>query len=137
MVTGSGNETIAVEAMKLGASDYVVKDVDGGYLRLLPTVITKVLQQYALAEEKRKAEQEKERLIEKLQVAMAQVKKLSGLLPICAHCKKIRNDDGYWTQLESYISEHSDAQFSHGICPDCMEKYYSDLPDDDEDRLPS
>ena len=134
MVTGSGNEHIAVEAMKLGASDYVVKDVDGGYLQLLPTVITRALQQFALAEEKRKAEQEKERLIEKLQVALAEVRRLSGLLPICAHCKKIRNDEGYWTQLERYISEHSDVRFTHGICPDCMKRFYGDLLNDAEDR---
>ena len=134
MVTGSGNEPIAVEAMKLGASDYVVKDVDGGYLQLLPTVITRALQQLALAEEKRKAEQEKERLIEKLQVALAEVRRLSGLLPICAHCKKIRNDEGYWTQLERYISEHSDVRFTHGICPDCMKSFYGDLLNDAEDR---
>ncbi|BCS98951.1 hypothetical protein DSLASN_45830 [Desulfoluna limicola] len=59
--------------------------------------------------------------------ARARIKQLRGLLPICASCKKIRNDKGYWTILESYLSTHSDVEFSHGICPDCMKALYSDL----------
>ena len=62
----------------------------------------------------------------KLEKAINKVKKLSGLLPICASCKKIRNDKGYWEQIESYIRDHSDAEFSHGICPDCFTKLYGD-----------
>ena len=60
--------------------------------------------------------------------ALANVKTLSGLLPICASCKKIRDDQGYWTQIESYIRDHSEAEFSHGVCPDCAERLYPDLP---------
>lgn len=71
--------------------------------------------------------QEKENLILKLQEALAKVQTLSGLLPICASCKKIRDDHGYWNQLESYIGKHADVQFSHGICPDCAKKLYPDL----------
>jgi hypothetical protein len=70
---------------------------------------------------------ERERLILELQEALAEVKTLSGLLPICSHCKKIRDDKGYWTQLESYIHQHSEAVFSHGICQKCAQKYYPDL----------
>jgi hypothetical protein len=55
------------------------------------------------------------------------VKSLSGLLPICASCKKIRDDKGYWSQVESYVQKHSDATFTHGICPDCIKKLYPDL----------
>jgi DNA-binding response OmpR family regulator len=62
-----------------------------------------------------------------LKEALAEVKRLSGLLPICAHCKKIRNDSGYWQQIEAYISERSTAQFSHSICPECAEKLYPDV----------
>ena len=58
---------------------------------------------------------------------MDKVKLLSGLLPICASCKKIRNDKGYWEQIEKYIHNHSDAKFSHGICPDCLKKLYPDF----------
>ncbi|HXF04338.1 MAG TPA: hypothetical protein VNM72_02865, partial [Blastocatellia bacterium] len=58
-----------------------------------------------------------------LQEALARVKQLQGLLPICSYCKKIRDDQNYWIQVEQYIAEHSDAQFSHGICPDCYRQY--------------
>lgn len=74
--------------------------------------------------ERQKAEADKEVMIDQLQAVLDQVKKLSGLLPICASCKKIRDDDGYWHQVEVYIRDHSEARFSHGICPDCMEKLY-------------
>lgn len=64
---------------------------------------------------------------QRLEEALASIQTLKGLIPICALCKKIRDDQGYWNQLEAYISEHSDAIFSHSICPECAEKYYSDL----------
>lgn len=70
---------------------------------------------------------EREKLIGELRQALAKVKTLSGLLPICAACKKIRDDKGYWKQIESYIREHSDADFSHGICPDCAKRLYPDI----------
>ena len=69
-------------------------------------------------------EEEREQLIEKLKKALAEVKVLSGMLPICSSCKNIRDDQGYWNQLESYITKHSHAEFSHSICPDCMQKLY-------------
>jgi len=72
-------------------------------------------------------EKEKEGLIAKLQETLSQVKQLSGLIPICALCKKIRDDKGYWNQIESYIKRHSEANFSHGLCPDCAKKLYPDL----------
>jgi transcriptional regulator with GAF, ATPase, and Fis domain len=62
-----------------------------------------------------------------LQDALLQVKTLQGMLPICAHCKKIRDDQGSWQQLEAYISQHSTAQFSHGVCPDCLREHYAEL----------
>ncbi len=77
--------------------------------------------------ERKRAEEDRERLIAELKEALSQVKALSGLLPICASCKKIRNDEGYWEQMESYISDHSEADFSHGICPECVEKLYPEL----------
>ena len=70
---------------------------------------------------------EKEKLISELQDALVQVKTLSGLLPICSHCKKIRDDKGYWNQIEVYILDHSDAEFSHSICQECAKKYYPDM----------
>jgi len=65
--------------------------------------------------------------VKKLQAALDRVKQLGGLLPICASCKKIRDDKGYWNQLEAYITTHTDAEFSHGMCPDCIEKLYPDI----------
>jgi PAS domain S-box-containing protein len=75
-------------------------------------------------------EAERDKLIQDLQDALASVKALSGLLPICASCKKIRDDKGYWSQVESYIQKHTDATFTHGICPDCIKKLYPDLAED-------
>lgn len=74
-----------------------------------------------------KTEIEKENLINKLNETLSQLKQLSGFLPICASCKKIRDDKGYWKQIESYIKEHSEAEFSHSICPDCSKKLYPGL----------
>lgn len=71
---------------------------------------------------RKKAEEERERLISELKEALANVKQLSAMLPICAYCKKIRDDKGYWSQVESYISNHTDTIFSHGICPECEVK---------------
>ena len=77
--------------------------------------------------ERTRAGEERERIIDQLREALAQVKQLSGLLPICANCKKIRNDQGYWQAVDQYISAHSEAQFSHSICPECLKKLYPDL----------
>jgi len=71
-----------------------------------------------------RTEKEKEYLIVKLKHALNNIKTLKGLVPICAHCKKIRNDEGYWRQIEEFVQEHSDAQFSHGICPDCARIHF-------------
>ena len=76
---------------------------------------------------RKEAEQEREQLIAELQKALSDVKTLSGLLPICASCKKIRDDNGYWNQFESYIHKHSEVKFSHGICPQCVQILYLDL----------
>jgi PAS domain S-box-containing protein len=77
------------------------------------------------------AERERERLISELEAALDNVKTLRGLLPICAHCKKIRDDRGYWRQVESYIEERSLAEFSHGICPECAKKHFGFEKKDD------
>ena len=76
------------------------------------------------------AEIERDKLIAELRKALAHVKKLSGMLPICASCKKIRDDKGYWNQIETYIAEHSEADFSHGLCPDCLKKLYPEYYDE-------
>ncbi len=74
--------------------------------------------------QRKKAETEREQSLIELQEALADIKKLSGLVPICSSCKKIRDDKGYWNQVEAYIQDHSEARFTHGLCPDCMKKLY-------------
>ncbi len=243
MLTASGSEKVAVEALKLGAADYLLKESD--YLELMPSVISQILNENALKEAKRiaeeklrlseatnsailaavpdlmlqlkndgtvshvsqagsswpvlnrdfrgqniseflpadvceltmeylgkaresgtvqvfqftmshrdeplyfenrmtaagdgevlsmireitariRAEKEKESLIKELQEALATINTLSGLIPICAQCKSIRDDGGYWQKLEKYITENSDAQFSHSLCPGCIKELYPD-----------
>ncbi|MFY9814389.1 MAG: response regulator [Dehalococcoidales bacterium] len=71
-------------------------------------------------------EKEREKLLRELQEALSKIKTLSGLIPICAWCKKIRDDQGYWHTVEQYVEEHSQAEFTHGMCPDCQKKYMAD-----------
>ena len=84
--------------------------------------------------ERKKLEEEREKLVKELQEALAKVKTLSGFIPICASCKKIRDDEGFWEEVEVYIRDHSEAEFSHGICPDCLQKLYGDFLDDGEKK---
>lgn len=119
-VTGSGSEEIAVQAMREGAYDYLIKDPDRNYLTVLPNTVENVIL-------RKRAEEEREKLIKDLQDALAKIKTLSGFLPICSSCKKIRDDKGYWNQIETYIQDHSEAEFTHGLCPGCTKKLYPDL----------
>ena len=118
VLTGNDDQELAVTAVRDGAQDYLVKGQIGG--KPLVRAI-----RYAL--ERQKAEAARLVLIQSLQDALAHVKLLSGLLPICAGCKKIRDDKGYWSQVESYIQKHSEAKFSHSMCPDCFKKLYPNL----------
>jgi phosphoserine phosphatase RsbU/P len=103
----------AVEGLEAGADDYVTKPFDHGELRARVRVGARVAQlQASLAAR-----------VTELEQTMAKVKQLRGLLPICSYCKKIRDDQNYWRQVEGFISEHSEAQFSHGICPECYAKF--------------
>ena len=77
--------------------------------------------------ERKNVEDQREKLIFDLQEALGRVKQLSGLLPICANCKKIRDDRGYWQQVEVYVRDHSEADFSHGICPGCAKELYPEF----------
>ena len=106
-----------VKGFRLGAVDYVTKPFNS--VELLARVTTQL--------ELKKAWDKQKDLVHQLQTALDEVKKLTGLLPICCHCKKIRDDEGYWTQVEGYISTHSEARFSHGVCPECMKEHYPDL----------
>ncbi len=103
-----------VKGFSLGAVDYITKPFQKEELAARINTHLTI----------RRQKEEIERQKDELEIALAKVKTLSGLLPICASCKKIRNDDGYWEQIEVYVKEHSDAEFSHGICPDCGKKIW-------------
>lgn len=105
-----------VEGLEAGAVDYVIKPFLG------PELIARVKTHLKL---KSVIDRENE-LINELENNLSKIKQLSGLLPICASCKKIRDGKGYWQKVEKYISEHSEALFSHGLCPECIEKLYSE-----------
>lgn len=124
LATGAGDEQTAVKAMKSGAYDYMIKDPDRNYLKVLPVTINKAIKQKKMEDEHKRWEEEREKLIKELQESLEKIRTLSGLVPICANCKKIRDDKGFWNEVEIYISQHSMAEFSHGICPDCMRELY-------------
>jgi PAS domain S-box-containing protein len=87
--------------------------------------------------QRREAEAERERLIAELQEALANVKTLRGLLPICAWCKRVRDDAGYWQDVALYLSQYTDAQFTHGLCPDCLKKLEQELAESDPANHPA
>lgn len=125
VMTGLGSEELAVEALQRGATDYLPKRRINGESLCRST--HRAIERNDLMRMLRQEQDEKDRLIDELRDALAQVKRLSGLLPICASCKKVRDDKGYWHQVEIYIRERTDAEFSHGVCPDCAERMYGDL----------
>ena len=109
MITSRANPGDLVEGLDAGADEYLVKPVDPTELRARVHAGERLIDlQQRLADR-----------IRELESALANVHKLSGLLPICAYCHSIRDDSNYWHRVEEYVTEHSDATFSHGICPDC------------------
>ncbi len=124
----------------LGGNGYPAKGLERDFMRkdgsLVPVLIDDVLLKdksggiiglrcvHRDIREIKQAKEEKDKLIQELRDALSKVRTLSGMLPICSHCKKIRDDKGYWNQIESYIREHSEAEFSHGMCPECADKLY-------------
>lgn len=111
ILTAKGRQQDIVTGLEAGANDYVTKPFNREELRARMQVGTRMVElQQSLAER-----------VYALEDALARVKLLQGLLPICSYCKKIRDDQNYWQQVEAYIAEHSEAQFSHSICPDCYD----------------
>jgi DNA-binding NarL/FixJ family response regulator len=123
VLTSIEDEDIGIKLIQAGAQDYLAKGQSTGVI---------LYRSIRHAIERKQAAAERERLIQELQSALIQVKTLKGLIPICAGCKKIRDDHGYWKELESYISTHSDAQFSHGFCPECASKLFPDIAEEVE-----
>ena len=111
LLTSRDSRADVVAGLNAGADDYLVKPFDPDELRARLQVGVRVLRlQERLADR-----------VAELETAVSTVKRLQGLIPICSYCKRIRSEGNDWEQLESYISEHSDAQFSHGICPPCLD----------------
>lgn len=121
MVTAKNDLNNLQEAFSAGAMDYIHKPVNS--VELLARV-TSALTLKTEMDRRKQREAELRRINDDLERALREVKVLRGLIPICASCKKIRNDGGFWQQIEEYIGEHSEAEFSHGICQPCLKKLY-------------
>lgn len=122
LLTAKGQKDDIVAGLDAGADDYVLKPFDHAELRARIQVGVRTLAlQQALADR-----------VRELEVALNQIEVLRGILPICSYCKKVRDDQNYWQQVESYISAHSEARFSHCICPDC----YSEVVEPELAALP-
>lgn len=111
VASGNDDEAVAIEAVRLGAQDYLLKGALQG--RSIVRAI-----RYGI---------ERNRLQRELRTALANVRQLEGILPICASCKQIRGTAGEWQRIESYITERTGSLFSHGVCPDCAKRLYGDL----------
>lgn len=115
-----------------GATERSIFDPDSGPDDLLDSPFTKTEFHARVSAGMRIIDLERElsSLVLNLRQATTKIQKLNGLLPICSHCKKIRDDRGYWNEVEKYITDHSDAEFSHAICPGCLHQYYPDVNDE-------
>jgi hypothetical protein len=135
-------------------SHFMATHNDPGALTALDSITTVILKSFALAMlpwslsfaffngviglyygTVKQANLAREELIIDLQSALSEIKKLSGLLPICSYCKKIRDDEGYWQQIEAYIRDHSEADFTHGICMECVRDFYPDYYEQLEEKM--
>jgi phosphoserine phosphatase RsbU/P len=117
MLTTKGEKLDIIAGLDAGADDYLSKPFDPGELR-------------ARVDAGRRMIEMQDRLsaqVKELQKAVDEIKTLQGIIPICSFCKNIRDDKGYWNRVEAYVSEHSEAQFSHSICPDCMKEHYPEF----------
>ncbi|MHB8058090.1 MAG: response regulator [Desulfuromonadaceae bacterium] len=137
-ITALGAEECESEGLEMGAGDYITKPFNTALVRLrvrnhlelkhqrdLLTARTNELEHEV--NERANIQLSNEQLINELRTAVAEVKTLSGLLPICASCKQVRDDQGYWSQIETYLRRHTDISFSHGLCTECAHKLYPDF----------
>ncbi len=119
MLTTRGGKTDIATGLRAGANDYIAKPFNAVELAARIEVGCR----YVTLEDRFAAK------VRELQEALAQIKTLSGIVPICSHCKMIRDDAGYWNQVEAFVASHTEARFTHGICPECMAKLYPEYVD--------
>lgn len=114
ILTARTNKEDIVQALEAGANDYITKPFNNAELRARVRVGQRMVEmKEALASQ-----------VMELRTALEHIKTLQGIIPICSYCKKIRDDQGYWNQVEAYLSRHSDAKFSHGFCPECIGRHF-------------
>jgi DNA-binding response OmpR family regulator len=121
IVSTKDDKADVVAGLGAGANDYLTKPYDAGELRARIEVGRQLIETRIALNEK----------VEELELALKEVRTLKGIVPICASCKNVRDDQGYWNRVETYLNEHTEAEFSHAVCPDCMKRLYPQFRDDE------
>jgi DNA-binding response OmpR family regulator len=122
IVSTKSEKADVISALDAGANDYLTKPFDPGELRARIEVGRRMIEMRFQLNEK----------VEELSQALAEVRTLKGIVPICANCKNVRDDQGYWNRVETYLNEHTEADFTHAVCPDCMKRLYPQFRDDND-----